>query len=94
MGNVLHAPVRWSWWLLRYFSLRYFDADREFVDFVGRLQAYRDYEAEAAEYTYHPANRSWLRRNLRQRVSTHLTRRIVRDLFKERSRSQSTDRET
>lgn len=91
LGRSLHAPLRWMWWLLRNFRMRYFEPDREFIEFVGRLRRYRDFESEAAEYTYHPYNRGILRRTLQQRVSTQRTRRIFREEFKEAARTSRED---
>jgi hypothetical protein len=72
----LHSPARWLQPLL---ALRpeYFSADREFLRSVGRISRVRDFDAEAFDYTYDPANRGFLRQTLGLRVSIRKVRRLV-----------------
>lgn len=55
----------------------YFAADREFLRSVGDLRSRRFFHAEAGEFHSHAANRHFLRRFLRLRVSAERVRQIM-----------------
>lgn len=55
----------------------YFAADREFIRSVGDIRSRRFFHAEAGEYQMHLANRGFLRRWLRLRVSAERVRRCM-----------------
>ncbi len=80
LGRSLHAPLRWIWPLFRPLLIDYLEADIACVRAAGRLTKRRELEGELGEFSYHPRNRSFLRRVARQRLSTRRLRRILRDL--------------
>jgi hypothetical protein len=57
----------------------YFIADHEFIRSVGDLRTRRYFHAEAGEYHTHTANRGFLRRWLRLRVSAERVRRAMEE---------------
>lgn len=57
----------------------YFAADREFIRSVGDIRSRRFFHAEAGEYQMHLANRGFLRRWLRLRVSAERVRRSMEE---------------
>lgn len=59
----------------------YFSADRAFLNAVGRMTRRRDFGLEEIEFVHHPANRGFLRRQLKLRVSARRLHRLVRAVF-------------
>jgi hypothetical protein len=91
----LHAPLRWIYPLLRPWLFHYLESDIQCVKAVGALRSKRELESELAEFSYHPCNREFLRRILKQRLSTHRLSRLVRSLgAKDLSFETSTDAPT
>jgi hypothetical protein len=82
----LHWPARPLYWLL-WLNRDYYSADFEFIRGVGDLRNRRDFRNEAAEFHYHPANRGFLRKILRMRVSSQRLQSVFEREF---SSSQST----
>lgn len=76
----LHAPLRWFWPVLRAGLQDYLEPDIICVRASGRLTKRRELEGELAEFSYHPRNRSFWRRVMKQRLSTRRLRRNLRDL--------------
>ena len=60
---------------------RYFDADRELIEGVGRITELAQFGNEAANFGLNPLNRSFVRRKLKLRVSVGRLRRLVRAAF-------------
>ena len=80
LGRSLHAPLRWIYPLFRRSFMDYLEPDVICVRAAGRMTRRRELEGELSEFSYHPRNRSFARRILKQRLSTHRVRRIFRDL--------------
>lgn len=57
---------------------RYFAADHSFIRSVGALTRRRDFGLEELDYVHDPANRGFLRRKLRLRVSARRLYALVR----------------
>lgn len=76
----LHFPLRWFYPLLKPFLGHYLQADIQCVRTAGKLRFNRELEREMTEFSYHPRNHSFLRRTLRQRLSTHRVYRLLRSL--------------
>lgn len=73
----LYFQARMVWRLFNWFDANYFAADRDFVRSVGQLKRMRDFGSEVSEFAYHPANRGFLRRGLRFRLSSAKLRALV-----------------
>ena len=58
----------------------HFTADYDFIEAVGWLREQRDYQATVREFTAHPANRGFLRRWLRLRVSVRRVSELVGEI--------------
>lgn len=74
-------------WACRFYFLlslnrRYFAADREFVNAVGRIRRMKEFGAEALDFAYNPLNRGFFRRVLRLRVSTQRLADTAREVFR------------
>jgi hypothetical protein len=61
----------------------FFAADRVFVDTVGRLTQRRGFAMAADEFVHEPANRRFLRRTLRLRVSVGRMQQLVNSVLSE-----------
>lgn len=79
MCRVLYRRTLAVRWLLPLLSRNYFSADFDLIYGVERLRRLRDFAAEAERFNEHPANRGWLRRTLRLRVSTTRLRSLIRE---------------
>ena len=67
----------------------HFRADFDFINNVGCLRHYRDYNQSVDEFFVHPWNqRTLLRGFLRLRVSTHRVRQIVREQLKTKAKTE------
>ena len=76
----LHAPLRFVWPLWPSAFTDYLEPDIACVHATGKLTRRRELESELVEYSYHPRNRTFWRRILKQRLSTRRIRRILREL--------------
>ncbi|MCF3650930.1 hypothetical protein [Synoicihabitans lomoniglobus] len=74
----LHAPLRWFWPFFKVSLADYLDVDLDCIRIAATLKSHRDLEDELVEFSYHPRNQSFFRRVLRQRLSTHRLRRVLR----------------
>lgn len=80
-------PVFSPWFsLILFFRPEYFTADFGFIVAVGRGRRYADYDQAVREFSAHPANRGFLRRWLRLRVSTRRMRRLLREIYVQKFR--------
>tara|TARA_Y100000385_G_scaffold201427_1_gene208561 strand:+ start:675 stop:989 length:315 start_codon:yes stop_codon:yes gene_type:complete len=68
--------------ILTLFNYDYLAADNDFVDDVAQLVHYSHFFSSSFQYIHHPANRGFLRRYCRIRISTERMRRIVRRTLK------------
>ena len=80
LSRCLHAPLRWIYPALKFILSDYLEPDLQCVRATGTLRSNRDLENELAEFSYHPRNRHFFRRILRQRLSTHKVYRLLREL--------------
>ena len=84
MKRALYPLARVIRWLLVLIP-DYFSADRAFLASVGRMTRRRDFGLEEIEFVHHPANRGFLRRQLKLRVSARRLHRLVRAVFSDES---------
>ncbi len=66
----------------------HFAADYDFINNIGQLTRYRDFDLYMQGFSRHPQNCGFLRRGLRLRVSSHRLRFIIRDLILKEKRRQ------
>lgn len=78
-------------WLLQFLKQDYFSADFDLIYGVERLRRLRDFKLEASQYNEHPANRGWLRRRLRLRVSTHRLKALIKETLPSHDQAVKTD---
>jgi len=67
--------------LLAWLDRRHFAADHEFVQAIGHIRSVGDFALPMGAYIEHPANRDFLRRRLRLRISTRRVLDLVRAAF-------------
>lgn len=79
--RALYPPARLIVGLVRWLNPRHFIADYEFCEDVGYLRSLEDFSLALGSYIEHPANRGFLRRRLRIRVSARRMLQIVRTVF-------------
>lgn len=79
--HALYPHARFIVPILTLFNGDYLAADNDFIQDVGQLTRYNDFFGSSFEYIHHPANRGFLRRVLRLRISTERMRRIIRKGF-------------
>lgn len=79
LARTLYRRARPVAGILRFFSPNYFVADFDLIHGVAHLRRTRDFSVEAARFNEHPANRGFLRRWLRLRVSTHRLRYLIKE---------------
>jgi hypothetical protein len=77
--RVLYRRTRAVRWLLTVMRPGYFAADFDLIYSVEGLRRMRDFAPEGDRFNEHPANRGWLRRTLRLRVSTNRLRALIRE---------------
>ncbi len=77
-ANMLQPPLGWC-------DRRGEAVDREFVARIGRIMHPRDFLMERADFTDDPANRTFLRRRLRLRVSVKRMQDVVYEVMIRRS---------
>jgi hypothetical protein len=65
--------------LITLFKRYHFAADYDFVNSIGQLTRYRDFDLYLEGFSRHPKHYGFLRRVLRLRVSSHRLRVIVRE---------------
>ncbi len=64
---------------LQFLKCDYFAPDFDLIYGVEHLRRMREFKIEASRFNEHPANRGWLRRRLRLRVSTHLLQALIKE---------------
>ncbi|MDI1248285.1 MAG: hypothetical protein PSV13_05320 [Lacunisphaera sp.] len=79
--RTLYPAARLIAGLVRWLNPRHFIADYEFCEDVGNLRSLEDFSLALGSYLEHPANRGFLRRRLRIRVSARRMLQIVRTVF-------------
>jgi hypothetical protein len=67
--------------VVRSLSRLHFLADHEFVEDVGHIKGIADFSYPLGSYIEHPANRGFLRRVLRLRVSARRLLQLVRSVY-------------
>jgi len=85
--RVLYPHARPCAAVIRLFHDDYFAADLDLVQAAGRLRAMEDFNLDAMEFRFHPANRGVLRRVLRLRVSAGRLRALIRVTLPETTKS-------
>jgi hypothetical protein len=80
-SRTLYPQARLIAGLVRWLNPRHFIADYEFCEDVGYLRSLEDFSLVLGSYIEHPANRGFLRRRLRIRVSARRMFKIVRSVF-------------
>jgi hypothetical protein len=80
-NRTLYPAARLIAGLVRWLNPRHFIADNEFCEDVGNLRSLEDFSLALGSYIEHPANRGFLRRRLRIRVSARRMLQIVRTVF-------------
>lgn len=80
--------------LITLFNGDYLAADNDFIHDVAQNTSYNEFFNSSFEYIHHPANRGFLRRFLRIRISTERMRRIVRKTMIPTSRKAPESQET
>jgi hypothetical protein len=68
----------------------FFAPDFELISRVGAMRSTEAIYDEIADFQQHPANRGWLHRRLKFRVSIERTIRVVRRIFAEAGRDAAT----
>lgn len=81
LRRALYPHARGVYCALACLSENYGRADRDFIHGVGMIRRLQDFSGEAADYMDHPANRGFLRRRLRLRVSSRRLRRLAEEAF-------------
>lgn len=83
LKRTLYPAARMLRPVLRLIDRDYFSADQDYIDSVGRIQRARELPNESHEFNHHPANRRFLRRTLRLRVSVGRMRALVQTVMSE-----------
>jgi len=85
--HALHLHARPFVTLTTLLKRYHFAADYDFINNIGQLTRYRDFDLYMQGFSRHPQNCGFLRRGLRLRVSSRRLRFIIRDLIiKEKNR--------
>ena len=79
--RTLHPHVRPLFSLINEIRPLFFSADYDFIVAVGQMRRFSDYETATLEFATHPANRGFLRRWLRLRVSVRRMRWLVLEIY-------------
>jgi hypothetical protein len=88
LGRVVYRHAKWPLKVLGTMAPSYLQADYDFIDSVGRIRRFSEYEQTVREYFDHPMNRNNpLRQNLLLRISTVKMRRLVRDVLPSQART-------
>jgi hypothetical protein len=85
----IHARAFRLFSIVTFQNKNHFRSDFDFINNVGCLRHYRDYNQSVDEFLVHPWNqRTLLRGLLRLRVSTHRVRQIVREQLKTKAKTE------
>ena len=76
--RALYPHARFFVPVLLLLNSEYLTADHDFIRGVERLTKYNEFYSASVDYVHHPANRGFLRRRCKIRVSSDRLRRIVR----------------
>jgi hypothetical protein len=80
--RTVYAHARWPLKILGALKPSYLQADYDFIDSVGRIRRFSEYDQTVREYFDHPMNRhNPLRHNLLLRISTVRMRRVVKEVI-------------
>lgn len=88
LGRCLHAPLRWIYPFAKVTLTDYLEADIGCTRAISRMRSNREAYAELTEFSYHPRNRSLLRRVFKQRLSTQRSHKFLRQLSRSVSESE------
>jgi hypothetical protein len=78
--------------LLTQLNRGYFEADYEFIVDVGQLRRRTDFGAAAESYISHPANKGFIRRRLKLRISVRRMLELVEDVLPQQVPSELRER--
>ncbi|MFI5356170.1 MAG: hypothetical protein ACHQ4G_02420 [Opitutales bacterium] len=78
LRRVLYPHARLLAPILLVLHSEYLAADHDFIRGVERLTLYHEFFSASVDYVHHPANRGFLRRQCKIRISSDRLRRIVR----------------
>jgi hypothetical protein len=81
LQRTLYPHVRPIFSLMLQMHPQLFSADFDFVVALGRTRSYSDFEFAAQAFCEHPANRGFLRRSLRMRISVRRVRRLLNEIY-------------
>ena len=81
LRRTLYPHAHWLRPLIAVVAPDFFSADRDFLHGVGQLWRRRDFSIEVQNFHHHPANRGFLRRVLRLRVSAGRVQTLVNTLL-------------
>ena len=82
LSRALHWPWRWLGGLCFSLTPAHFECDLELLLHCGNLRSRRELETELREFALDFRNRTFARRYLCVRISTHRLRRIFRDTLR------------
>lgn len=68
---------------------RYFEPDMEFIESLGTESSLEHFQTDIIAFKHHPANRTFLRRKLRFRLSTQKLLRNVRTAIRSSAHGRS-----
>lgn len=77
IARSIHYHATLLWRLINWVHPDYFTADRQFIRALADVRSLRDFRVESSAFTHHPANRGFLRRMLKVRVSSGRLRRLI-----------------
>lgn len=81
MRRALYPRARLLYRLIWFFDRGHFAPDEQFVTGVGRLTQRRDFFSELKDYHVNPDNRSFLRQQLRFRISANRMSKIFFEVW-------------
>lgn len=82
LKRTIYGHAKWLLKVLGALSPSYLQADYDFIDSVGRIRRFSEYDQAVREYFDHPMNQNNpLRQRLLIRISTVRMRRVVKELI-------------
>jgi hypothetical protein len=88
--HALHLHARPFVTLTTLLKRYHFAADYDFINNIGQLTRYRDFDFYMQGFSRHPRNCGFLRRGLRLRLSSRRLRVIIRDLIIQEKKRRAT----
>lgn len=77
IARSIHFHATLLWRVINWVHPDYFTADRQFIRALADVTSLRDFRVESSAFTHHPANRGFMRRMLKIRVSSGRLRRLI-----------------